>query len=76
LIVVDQAAEDCSAPDSPVVIEIGHGMVRARRPELQAQPVQRAGHNTGDTITWSTPTGSQQADVVTIRLPSPRPPTR
>jgi transcription elongation GreA/GreB family factor len=35
-----------------------------------------AGHNPGDTITWSTPTGSQKADVVTIRVPSPRPPTR
>lgn len=31
-----------------------------------------AGHSSGDTITWSTPTGSQQADVVTIQLPSPR----
>jgi transcription elongation factor GreA len=35
-----------------------------------------AGHTTGDTITWSTPTGSQQADVVTIQLPSPRPPSQ
>jgi transcription elongation GreA/GreB family factor len=32
-----------------------------------------AGHGSGDTITWSTPTGSQQAEVVSIRLPSPRP---
>jgi transcription elongation GreA/GreB family factor len=30
-----------------------------------------AGHGAGDTITWTTPTGKQQADIVTISSPDP-----
>lgn len=39
-----------------------------------SSPLAKAltGHTTGDTITWTTPTGPQRADVVTIRVPSPR----
>lgn len=39
-----------------------------------SSPLARAlaGHCAGDTITWTTPTGVQRADVVTIQLPTPR----
>ncbi|HTK67889.1 MAG TPA: GreA/GreB family elongation factor [Pseudonocardia sp.] len=70
-------------PDGDEETFYASSILDAAPEEIQAEvlglssPLAKAltGHTTGDTITWSTPTGSQQADVVTIRLPSPRPPT-